>query len=66
MLVCGYCGCAMVAEIKKGKYTYYHWSGNKGKCPSNYVREEELDRQFLASLEAIKMNEDVIEWVLRC
>jgi site-specific DNA recombinase len=64
MVVCGHCGCAMVAEIKKGKYIYYHCTGNKGKCPGKYAREEEMDRQFLASLEAIRIDEDVIEWVI--
>jgi len=29
------------------------------------VREEELDRQFLASLEAIKIDEDVIAWLVQ-
>ncbi len=39
LLSCGHCGCAMVAEIKKGKYVHYHCSGNKGKCPERWVRE---------------------------
>jgi len=30
---CGRCGCALVGEKKKGKYVYYHCTGNKGKCP---------------------------------
>ena len=42
LLSCGHCGCAMVAEIKKGKYVYYHCTGNKGKCPEKWVREEEV------------------------
>ena len=32
MLKCGSCGFAMVGEIKKGKYVYYHCSGARGKC----------------------------------
>jgi hypothetical protein len=43
---CGHCGCALVAEKKKGKYVYYHCTGNKGKCPEPYTREEVLDECF--------------------
>jgi hypothetical protein len=34
---CGHCGCALVAEKKKGKYVYYHCTGNKGKCQEPYA-----------------------------
>jgi hypothetical protein len=40
ILTCGYCGCAMVGEIKKGRYVYYHFTGYNGKCPEPYTREE--------------------------
>ncbi len=33
LIECGHCGCAMVGELKKGKYVYYHCTGYKGKCP---------------------------------
>jgi hypothetical protein len=26
---CGHCGCLMVGEFKKGRYVYYHCTGNK-------------------------------------
>lgn len=42
LLVCGKCGCAITAEIHKGKYIYYHCTGFKGKCGNAYIREEEL------------------------
>ena len=42
LLVCGKCGCAITAEIHKGKYIYYHCTGFKGKCGNSYIREEEL------------------------
>lgn len=40
---CGHCGCALVAKKKKGKYVYYHCTGNKGKCPEPCTREEVLE-----------------------
>lgn len=63
LINCGHCGCALTAEIKKGKYVYYHCTGHKGKCPEKYTREEEIARQFGESLEAIKMDAEVLEWV---
>jgi site-specific DNA recombinase len=64
MLSCGHCGCAMVAEIKKKQYVYYHCTGNKGKCPEKWVREEEIARQFRQAIGAIKMDNDVLGWVI--
>ena len=42
LLTCGLCGSAITAEIKKGKYIYYHCTGYRGKCGNSYVREEAL------------------------
>ncbi len=54
----------MVAEKKKGKYIYYHCTGNKGKCPPTYVREEEVDRQFVESLKRIQVDQEILDCVV--
>ena len=64
LMTCGHCGCAMVAEIKKGKYVYYHCTGNKGKCPEKYSREEVIDQQFMESLKRIQLDNDVVDWIV--
>ena len=64
VMTCSYCGCAMVAEIKKEKYVYYHCTGNKGKCPGKYAREELIDQQFAQSLGQISIDNDVIKWIV--
>lgn len=64
LVSCGHCGCALSGEIKKGKYVYYHCTGNRGRCAEKYVREEEMDRQFANAIGAIRMDEEVIEWVV--
>jgi len=64
LLSCGHCGCALVAEIKKKKYVYYHCTGNKGKCLEKWVREEEIARRFGQAINAIKMDDDVLVWVV--
>ena len=40
LIECGHCGCAMVAEIKKGKYIYYHCTGSKGKGDGRRARQK--------------------------
>ncbi len=46
LIRCGHCGHALVGDIKKGRYVYYHCTGHQGKCPEPYTREEILERQF--------------------
>jgi DNA invertase Pin-like site-specific DNA recombinase len=55
LVSCGHCGCALTGEIKKSRYVYYHCTGHKGKCPEHYVREEELDREFVKALRVLKI-----------
>ena len=63
LLFCGHCGCAMVGEMKKKKYTYYRCSGYKGKCPERYVREEILVEKFEAAIGTIRLEADLLDVV---
>ena len=63
LLNCGHCGCAMVGEIKKSKYVYYHCTGYRGKCPEPYVREEEISKQFSQLLGQFRFDDAILEWV---
>lgn len=65
LITCGHCGCAMVAELKKARYIYYHCSSYKGKCPGRYVREEVLEEKFTALLNQLRFGDDVFEWVCK-
>lgn len=48
LLKCGHCGCQMTAELKKGKYVYYHCTGKRGgTCKKDYIREEQIDEVFM-------------------
>ncbi|HTU47333.1 MAG TPA: recombinase family protein [Bryobacteraceae bacterium] len=60
---CGHCGCLFVGELKKGKYIYYHCTGNHGKCPEPYTRQEILARQFADVLQDLVIPEPVLEWL---
>src|SRR5262249_26364024 len=62
-LICGYCGCLLVGEIKKGRYVYYHCTGNRGPCPKPYVREETLAAAFGKQLDRIRVEADILDWL---
>lgn len=63
LVTCGHCGCALVGEIKKGKYVYYHCTGFRGKCPEPYTRQEALEEEFSRLLRTLAIDRDVIDWV---
>ncbi len=63
MIRCGHCGCAMVAEIKKGRYVYYHCSRAKGNCPEPYIREELLEARLIELLDRLRFDDEVLAWV---
>jgi site-specific DNA recombinase len=58
------CGCSLSADRKKGKYTYYHCTGYRGKHGEPYVREEVLNENFAEALDTISIDDEVIEWVM--
>ena len=63
LIECGHYGCAVVGEIKKQRYVYYHCTGHKGKCGEPYVRQEVLEEQFAALLGKLSFDAEVLEWV---
>jgi site-specific DNA recombinase len=65
LISCGHCGCAMVGEIKKRRYIYYHCTGFKGKCPEPYVREEIVAEKFSAMLGRLRFGDQVLAWLTK-
>lgn len=64
LMKCGHCGCALVGEIQKGKYIYYHCTGYKGKCNEPYVREEVIEARFSALLARLYFSDDIQKWII--
>ncbi len=64
LITCGVCGCSVSAQIQKGRYIYYHCSGNKGNCNQPYVKQEVLDVRFEQLLENIVIPEDIQKLIL--
>ena len=50
---CGYWGCLLVGELKKGRGVYHHCTGKRGKCPKPYTREEILSNVFANILQEL-------------
>jgi hypothetical protein len=70
LIACAQCGCAVVGEIKKQRYVYYHCTGYADKCQGNpascrrkHVREESLEAQFSRLLGRLRFDDEVLEWV---
>ncbi len=70
LISCHACGCAIVGEIKKERYVYYHCTGYADKCEGNpascrrkYVREEALEDQFTELLGRLKFDDEFLDWV---
>ena len=60
---CGHCGCLLVGELKKGKYVYYHCTGNRGKCPEPYTRQEILLSEFANVLQELVIPSAILDWL---
>lgn len=60
---CGHCGCLMVGELKKGRYVYYHCTGNRGRCGDPYVREEQLLSEAARALKQLVIGQPTLSWL---
>jgi site-specific DNA recombinase len=65
LLNCGHCGCAMVGELKKRRYVYYHCTGYRGKSGEPYVREEVISKKFTEVLGRLHFGDDVLAWITK-
>jgi hypothetical protein len=62
LITCGHCGCALVGELKKGRYVYYHCTGYRGRCPERYVREEALEEKFTDFVRQVVFDDATLDW----
>ena len=62
LIRCEYCGCLLTAELKKGKYIYYHCTGNKGgNCKRDYISENKIDKAIAEILKLIIIPQNIRE-----
>lgn len=64
---CDKCGCAVTAEIKKGKYIYYHCTNGKGICDqrSQNANENDLHEYIAKDMEKLKINLRIVDIVYK-
>ena len=53
----------LIGSLVKKKYTYYHCERWKSLGRAKYHRESLLDRAITASLRALRLDDEVLEWV---
>lgn len=67
LMTCGVCGCKVLGERKKGKYTYYHCTFSRGKQGHEekaFVREEVLVNQIGDIMQSLTLNEEDALWLM--
>jgi site-specific DNA recombinase len=66
-ITCATCGCAITAELKKGKYTYYHCTNGKGICNqrSFNANEDTLHDQITLDLAKLQISQRMIDIVYK-
>lgn len=65
LIQCAECGSAVVGELKKGKFMYWHCTWRRPCTNRAYVREELLDQQFYDCFQPILSNENQIASFLK-
>jgi hypothetical protein len=53
----------LVAELKKGRYVYYHCTGHRGKCPEPYTPQETLVDEFAGTLGDLVVPQGILDWL---
>ena len=68
LIKCGECGSYMTAELKKGRYVYYHCNDfhKRGCKKGSYINQEKIDRVIEDLLKRLNWGEEFISDVLNC
>ena len=64
LLRCAHDGCTVTAEVKKGKYVYYHCSYGRGRCRLPYMREEQVSDRLGELLSGIYVPETIANTIV--
>jgi site-specific DNA recombinase len=64
---CESCGCAVTAEIKKGKYIYYHCTNGRGACTqkSFNANEQSLHKFIAKDMEKLHITQKMVDLVYK-
>jgi site-specific DNA recombinase len=65
LLTCAKCGCSITAEMKKGKYVYYHCTNFRGECDNTYIRQEALSDRLADVIKPIQISSEVADGIAK-
>ena len=64
LLCCDACGCKVIGEVKKARFTYYHCTFSKGRHQGKwYFPENKLAERLEEPVRKITLSEDIAEWL---
>lgn len=63
LMTCARCGCAIVGELKKERYEYWHCTAAKGKCKREYVPVSIIQNHIEEVLATIKPTPKQYQWI---
>jgi len=66
IIKCGECGNTITAQIKKGKYTYYHCTGYKTDHKIAYIPENKIDSMFARIVSKATIPYEYYEFLSDC
>ena len=58
LVFCGYCGHQLTAEMKKGRYVYYHCTTKRSECPQPYYSQDRLGERLREVLEQVRLTQE--------
>lgn len=66
-ITCDKCGCAITAEMKKGKYIYYHCTNGKGICDqkSFNTNEKEIHKFIVEDMKKLQVSQKLVDIVYK-
>jgi site-specific DNA recombinase len=67
LMTCGVCGCKVLGERKKARYTYYHCTFSKGKQEhgnKTFVREEAITNMLGEIVGSVTLKDEDAVWIM--
>lgn len=66
LMTCGECGCSVIGEIKKRKFSYYHCTFSKGRKnhkDRTYISDREIGDLFLPAIKNITLTAEMFDYI---
>jgi len=61
LIHCGWCSGMMIGRLHKQRYIYYHCRNPLTVCGEPYIRQEDIETQYVAAVNQLQITESVVE-----